>query len=78
MRTTLDLDERVLKLAKRQALEQGETLTRFIERALKLQLAQPKTRPPFRLKLLIKKGRTLPGVRPDDRDSLHERMEGRS
>jgi hypothetical protein len=38
MRTTLDLDDRLLQQAERRALEQGETLTRFIEDALRARL----------------------------------------
>jgi hypothetical protein len=78
MRTTLDLDDRVLKRAKRQALERGETLTRFIEEAIRHHLEEPAQLPPFRLNLLIKKGETRPGVDWDDRDSIYEHMEGRA
>jgi hypothetical protein len=77
MRTTLDLDDRVLKRAKREALERGETLTRFIEEALRSRLAEPAQLPPFRLTLLTKKGDARPGIDWDDRDSLYEHMEGR-
>jgi hypothetical protein len=78
MRTTLDIDGRVLKEAKRHALERGETLTRFIEEAIRCHLAEPAQLPPFRLTLLIKKGESRPGVAWDDRDSIYEHMEGRS
>jgi Family of unknown function (DUF6364) len=78
MRTTLDIDDRVLKQAKRHALERGETLTRFIEEALRRRLAEPAQLPPFRLSLLIKGGEARPGVDWDDRDSLYEHMEGRT
>jgi hypothetical protein len=78
MRTTLDLDDRVLKRAKHQALEQGETLTKFIEDAIRSRLAEPAARPPFRLTLLTKRGEARPGVDWDDRDSLYEHMEGRA
>ena len=78
MRTTLDLDDRVLKQAKRRALEQGETLTRFIEGAIRSRLAESANLPPFRLTLLTKKGEARPGVDWDDRDSIYEHMEGRT
>ena len=78
MRTTLDIDDRVLKQAKRDALERGETLTRFIEDAIRSRLAEPVRLSPFRLTLLTKKGEARPGVDWDDRDSLYEHMEGRS
>jgi hypothetical protein len=78
MRTTLDLDDRLLRDAKRRAVEDGRTLTAVIEAALRQYLApteQPRTA--FRLRLLTKKGRLLPGVDLSDRDSLYDRMEGR-
>ena len=81
MRTTLDIDDRVLKQAKLQALERGETLTRFIEDALRSRLAEAGEAarlPPFRLTLLTKTGEARPGVDWDDRDSLYEHMEGRT
>lgn len=78
MRTTLDLDDRVLKRAKREALERGETLTRFIEEAIRRHLVEPLQLPPYRLTLLTKKGEARPGVDWDDRDSIHEHMEGRA
>ncbi len=79
MRTTLDLEDRLLRLAKQRAAEEGETLTRVVEKALRGYL-KPNVRRgrPFRLKLLVKRGRVVPGVNWDDRDSLYERMEGRS
>ncbi|HXM69613.1 MAG TPA: hypothetical protein VN970_00655 [Thermoanaerobaculia bacterium] len=78
MRTTLDLDDRVLRQAKRRALERGETLTRFIEGAIRSRLAEAARLPPYRLELLTKKGEARPGVDWDDRDSIYEHMEDRS
>jgi len=79
MRTTLDLDDRLIRAAKKRAVDDGEPLTRVIERALRVYLNPPRAASrPFRLKLLIKKGRVRPGVDFDDRDSLYERMDGRS
>lgn len=79
MRTTLNLDDDLLRRAKQRAAKLGQTLSRFIEKALRLAL-EPQKRParPFRLTLLTKKGRLIPGVNLEDRDSLYERMEGRS
>jgi hypothetical protein len=78
MRTTLDIDEVLLKQAKRHALERGETLTRFIEGAIRSRLAEATRLPPFRLELLTKKGEARPGVDWDDRNSIYDHMEGRS
>jgi hypothetical protein len=78
MRTTLDLDEHVLRRAKELAAREGTTLTRVIEQALRERLDRPRRMGrPFRLRLLTKKGRVLPGVNVADRDALYERMEGR-
>lgn len=78
MRTTLDFDDRLLREAKKRAAEEGETLTRLLEKALRNYLRPQKNQDkPFRLQLLTKKGRVVPGVNWDDRDSLYERMEGR-
>lgn len=78
MRTTLDLDDDVLREAKKRAAEEGSTLTRLVEEALRQHLTPAKHRDkPFRLKLLRKKGRLVPGTDLADRDALYERMEGR-
>ena len=79
MRTTLNFDDRLIRAAKSRAAQDGETLTRLVERALREYLDCPRVpSKPFRLELLIKEGtRTMPGVNLDDRDSLYELMEGR-
>lgn len=78
MRTTLDLEDGLVRAAKRKAVEAGTTLTRVIEDALRQTLRpQEKAKKPFRLKLLTFKGKLKPGVDLSDRDSLYEIMEGR-
>ena len=78
MRTTLDVEDRLLRDAKRRAVQDGRTLTAVIEAALRQYLAPtPRARTPFRLHLLTKKGSLLSGVDLADRDSLYDRMEGR-
>jgi len=78
MRTTLDLDDALIRKAKGRAADEGTTLTAVIEHALRHYLAPARpTGKPFRLKLLTKKGRPMPGVNLADRDALYERMEGR-
>ena len=78
MRTTLDIDDAVLRQAKKAAAEEGKTLTRVVEEALRERLA-PRKRAgkPFKLRLLTKKGRLIPGTNLADRDALYERMDGR-
>jgi len=79
MRTTLDIEESLARQAKRRAIEEGRTLTALLEDALRRYLSPPQRGGRrFRLKLLKKKGRRVRGVDFSDRDSLYERMEGRS
>jgi len=79
MRTTLDLDDNLLRAARRQAAANGTTLTAFVEHALAASLVRPAAgvdRYQFHWK--THRGRTLPGVDLADRDRLYERMDGRS
>jgi len=77
MRTTLTLDDDVLKAAKRRAREQDRPLKDVINEALRQGLAMSDARQPpaytFRLKTVD--GRLLPGVDLTDRDKLFELME---
>ncbi len=77
MKTTLNFDDRLIRAAKARAAQDGEPLTRLVERAIRQYLEPPaRSAPPFKLKLLTKKTRTLPGVDLDDRKSLYDIMEG--
>lgn len=80
MRTTLNLDDRLIKAARKQALTAGTTLTALIELALRELLAQRRQPPSaYKLQWVIHTGGGVqPGVDLDDRDSLFDRMEGRS
>ena len=78
MRTTLDIDDRVLRQAKKLAAEEGKTLTLIIEEALRERLSpRTRVRKKFKMRLLTKTGRIIPGTNLADRDLLYERMEGR-
>jgi hypothetical protein len=78
MRTTLDLDDHLLRKAKQAAAREGKTLTRVIEDALRERLVRtPRGKGTFTLRLVTKRGRLIPGVNLADRDALYERMEGR-
>ena len=78
MKTTLNLDERILRAAEARAAETGDTLTHLIESALRSYLASASAvSGDFRLQLLVKSGQPVPGVTFDDRDALSERMESR-
>jgi len=79
MRTTLDIETRLLRQAKRRAVESGTTLTRLLEDALRNKLAgRDEARRSQRFRFPTVKGRTLPGIDISDRNSLYERMEKRS
>ncbi len=80
MRTTIRLDEKLLKEAKRQAAEAGVTLTAIIEESLRERLARKhaltKSRQPARLHV-TGRGGVRAGVDLDDSASLIDLMESR-
>ena len=78
MRTTIRLDDRLLRDAKKLALETGRTLTALIEDALREALSRRKTeRRHGSLKLRTFRGKgVLPGVDLDDSAALRQVMEG--
>lgn len=80
MRTTLDIDDRLMRQVKKQAVESGQTITGVIENALREALAQQKAvrAKPFKLRWQPVRGRLRPGLDLTDRDALYERMDGRS
>lgn len=79
MRTTLNLDDELMKQVKRKAAETGRTMTSIIEEGLRESLRRP--RPPgsesYRLEMVTVKGRLRAGVDLKDRDALYDLMEGR-
>ena len=79
MRTTFNIDDQLMRLLKRSAAETGTTMTTIIENSLRQALVQkPAKRSVYKLKWKTVRGRLLPGVDITDRDSLLDRMEGRS
>lgn len=73
MKTTLNLDEELLRRAKQRAAARGTTLTAVVEDALRATLnASP--RQDFRLRFPTVAGTRPPAVDPADRDALHDRM----
>lgn len=77
MKTTLNFDDQLIRTAKMRAAQEGETLTRLMERALRdyLQAGSGRHERTFRANLLTKRGRPVAGVNLDDRDALYERMD---
>ena len=78
MRTTVDLNDELLRKAKRRAAWEGRTLRQIVEQALRAHLKGPRGPAGYRLSWRTQRGRVLPGVRLDDRDVLFEIMEGRA
>lgn len=78
-RTTIRLDDQLLKDAKRLALETGRTLTAVMEEALRAALAHStkKTRR-RRVNLPVDRsgGRLMPGVNLDHNASVRDIMDG--
>ena len=78
MKTTLNFDDRLIREAKARGAQDGETLTRLVERALRDYL-RPVRAPvrDFRGRLRTRRGPVLVGVDLDDRGLPYERLEGR-
>lgn len=77
MRTTVRLDEHLLKQARQYAMASGKTLTAVLEEALRETLARRSASPrrrAVRLRTCDGSG-VLPGVDLDDSAALLERME---
>ena len=73
MKTTLNLNDVLLKRAKRRAARGGMTLTRFVEDALRERLAaDDEPAPPFKLELRTVRGLEAPNVDVSDREKLHD------
>ncbi len=81
MRTTVRLDEGLLREAKAEASRKGETVTALIERGLRLVLAGGRARGRrARVTLPVSRamGGTRPGVDLDDSSAVMDRLDGRS
>jgi hypothetical protein len=80
VRTTIRLDEQLLREAKALAVRTGRTLTQVIQDALQQSLAQgpdPGSDDPLRLPTFQGRG-VRPGVDLDDSAGLLEAMDGRA
>jgi plasmid stability protein len=77
MRTTLDLDDDLVREIQRRAADSGRTMKKELEEILREGLRGGAPKEPFRLQLPTVKGELLPGVDLNDRDSLYDIMEGR-
>ncbi len=78
MRTTLDLNDHLLKAARRKAANEGRTLTAVVEEGLRRLLGRSRrSGPPYRLQWVTRRGTQPPEVDPADRGALYERLDGR-
>jgi hypothetical protein len=78
VKTTLNLDDELLRQAKRVALERGVTLTQVVQEALEAAVL-PKARVrSFELDWRPVRGHRPPTVDLADREALYDLMEGRS
>ena len=62
MRTTIDISDELLRLAKRRAADEGTTLKAVFEDALRGHLVRGPSRPGYRLEWRTETGRIQPGV----------------
>lgn len=77
MRTAIDLNDDLLRRAKKRAAEEGVTLRQVVEAALRKHLSGTPSRVGYRLRWRTERGRMQPGVRLENRDALFDLMEGR-
>jgi plasmid stability protein len=75
-RTTLDIDDGLLRELKKKAASQGRTLQAVVNEYLKRAAAAP-AGPPYRLQLEGWRAELRPGVDLFDRDQLFDLMDGR-
>jgi len=76
MKTTIDLDDELLRLAKQRAAAAGIPLRAYIEDALRARLLpRPRGRSKFTLDLPIVEGTAPPAVDVADRNALYDLME---
>ncbi len=76
MRTTLNIEDELMKRVKKRAAETGSTITEVVEEALRAAVAgQAPSATRFSLSWHPVAGRTRPDIDLADRDSLYEAME---
>jgi hypothetical protein len=78
MKTTLNIDDELLRAAKKMAADRGITLTRFVENALREALRRRRDGKPFRFRWITERGVAPPAVDISDRKALYDAMEGRT
>ncbi|HEX4956109.1 MAG TPA: ribbon-helix-helix protein, CopG family [Thermoanaerobaculia bacterium] len=77
MRTTLNLDDELMRAIKQRAAATGRTMTEVVEVFLRQGLeAEQAPKRGYRLRWSTVSGHVQPGVDLTDRDALYARMEG--
>lgn len=73
MKTTINLNDQLLRRAKQRASRRGTTLTRFIEDALRAKLMDgDRDAGAFKLQLKTVRGHAPPNVDISDREALYD------
>jgi hypothetical protein len=75
MKTTLNIDENVMRRLKREAARQGKTMSELVESALRASLRSPASRAELPPLPVMNSGGALVDIA--DRDELYGAMEGR-
>ena len=76
MKTTIELDDELLRAAKQRAAANGQPLRAFIEDALRARLLpRPRGRSKFKLEIPVIEGKRRPTVDVADRNALYDLME---
>jgi hypothetical protein len=75
MKTTLNIDDSVMRRLKREAARQGRTMSEMVETALRLLLQPPKRNGELPPLPTFDSGGTFVDI--SDRDALYRAMEGR-
>lgn len=74
MKTTLNIDETVMRQLKREAARQGRTMSELVESALRLMFRSSRTKQKLPPLPSFNFGRELVDI--SDRDALYEAMQG--
>jgi Arc/MetJ family transcription regulator len=75
MKTTLNIDDKVMAELKREAARQGRTMSELVESALRLLLRSHRTRQKVVALSTFRSGGTLVDIA--DREALYQTVEGR-
>lgn len=75
MKTTLNIDDALLRRAKETAARRAVTLTRFLEEAIQAHLEPKRSAKPARLRWVVVKDESLPRVDVADRRALYDLLD---